>query len=103
MKKSSGQFQKDILIQSTQFLNLKIIQRYLYAKALRSVAIIIAKNDYDDNSVWAAKGCLRENGKLIILLNIEDIKKMYKMKEENDDPSVYLMNKLDTLLLELEK
>ena len=78
-------------------------ERYLYAKALRSVAIIIAKNDYDDNSVWAAKGCLRENGKLIILLNIEDIKKMYKMKEENDDPSVYLMNKLDTLLLELEK
>lgn len=78
-------------------------ERYLYAKALRSVAIIIAKNDYDDNSVWAVKGCLRENGKLIILLNIEDIKKMYKMKEENDDPSVYLMNKLDVLLLELEK
>ena len=70
-------------------------ERYLYAKALRSVAIIIAKNDYDDNSVWAVKGCLRENGKLIILLNIEDIKKMYKMKEENDDPSIYLMNKLD--------
>lgn len=78
-------------------------ERYLYAKALRSVAIIIAKNDYDDNSVWAVKGCLRENGKLIILLNIEDIKKMYKMKEENDDPSIYLMNKLDRLLLELEK
>ena len=46
---------------------------------------------------------LARKWKLIILLNIEDIKKMYKMKEENDDPSVYLMNKLDTLLLELEK
>lgn len=80
-----------------------VLQLGLHAKALRSVAIIIAKNDYDDNSVWAVKGCLRENGKLIILLNIEDIKKMYKMKEENDDPSVYLMNKLDVLLLELEK
>lgn len=44
-------------------------EKYLYAKALRSVGIIIAAHGYDENAYWAAKGCLRENGKLIILLD----------------------------------
>lgn len=78
-------------------------ERYLYAKALRSVAIIIAQGEYDNNSIWAVKGCLRENGKLIILLNIDDLKHMCELKRDNEDPSEYLLDKLDSLLLELEK
>lgn len=78
-------------------------ERYLYAKALRSVAIIIAQGGYDNNSIWASKGCLRENGKLIILLNIDDLKKLCELKRDNEEPSEYLLDKLDTLLLELEK
>jgi hypothetical protein len=78
-------------------------ERYLYAKALRRVAIIIAKNGFDNNSVWAAKGCLRENGKLMILLDAEDLRKMCEIKMHDDDPSGYLLEKLDALLLELEK
>ena len=75
----------------------------MYAKALRSVAIIIAANGYEENARWAAKGSLRENGKLIILLDTEDLIKMNRMKMEQDDPTDYLMSKLDDLLLELEK
>ena len=41
-------------------------EKYLYSKALRSVGILISAHGYDDNALWAAKGCLRENGKLII-------------------------------------
>lgn len=78
-------------------------EKYLYAKALRSVSIIIAANGYEDNARWAAKGSLRENGKLIILLDTEDLIKMNRMKMEQDDPTDYLMSKLDDLLLELEK
>lgn len=78
-------------------------ERYLYAKALRNVAIIVAKNGFDDNSTWAAKGSLREYGKLILLLTIDDIKTMYNMKKEQDDPSEFLLNKLDAMLSELEK
>lgn len=78
-------------------------EKYLYAKALRSVGIIIAANGYDENARWAAKGCLRENGKLIILLDVEDLVKMNEMKMDQDDPADYLLSKLDELLLELEK
>ena len=78
-------------------------ERYLYNKALRNVAIIIARNGYNDNSVWAAKGCLRENGKLILLLTIDELKKMYELKIDNQDPSEHLLNKLDMLLADLEK
>ena len=78
-------------------------EKYLYAKALRSVGIIIAANGYDDNALWAAKGCLRENGKLIILLETEDLIAMNEMEMDNEGPSGYLLNKLDDLLSELEK
>lgn len=78
-------------------------EKYLYSKALRSVGIMIAANGYEENARWAAKGCLRENGKLILLLETKDLIEMNRLKEEQEDPSDYLQNKLDELLLELEK
>lgn len=78
-------------------------ERYLYSTALRGVAIVIAANGYEENAYWAAKGSLRENGKLIMLFNTEDLIAMNKMKMEQEDPANYLLNKLDDLLLELEK
>lgn len=78
-------------------------EKYLYSKALRSVGIIISANGYDENAYWAAKGSLRENGKLILLLDTNDLIEMNQMKLKQNDPSVYLLDKLDELLLELEK
>ena len=78
-------------------------ERYLYSTALRGVAIVIAANGYEENAYWAAKGSLRENGKLIMLFDTEDLIAMNKMKMEQEDPANYLLNKLDDLLLELEK
>lgn len=78
-------------------------EKYLYSKALRSVGIVVAANGYDDNAYWAAKGCLRENGKLIMLLETQDLITMNKMKLDQEDPSDYLLEKLDGILLELEK
>ncbi len=78
-------------------------ERYLYAKALRCVAIIISQNGASDHARWAAKGCLRENGKLILLLETKDLIKMIEKKERKEDPTEYLMDKLEELLIELEK
>ena len=78
-------------------------EKYLYAKALRSVGIIISQNGYTENAYWAAKGCLRENGKLLILLSTDDLIKMNKMKENQEEPADYLLDKLDKVLAELEK
>jgi len=78
-------------------------ERYLYSKALRSVGIIVTPNGYDENALWAAKGCLRENGKLILLLTNTDLINMIRKKIDEENPSEYLLEKLDELLLELEK
>ncbi len=78
-------------------------EKYLYSKALRSVGIMIAAKGYDDNARWAAKGCLRENGKLILLLETKDLIEMNRLKDKQEDPADYLQDKLDELLLELEK
>lgn len=78
-------------------------EKYLYTKALRTVGIIITANGADENAKKAAKGVLRETGKLILLLDKNDLIQMCKRKQEDDDPSNFLMDKLDELLFELEK
>lgn len=78
-------------------------ERYLYKKALRSVAIIISQIGNSENALWAAKGCLRENGKLILLLSAEDLLDMYNAKVDRQDPTEILLSKIDDLLMDLEK
>ncbi len=78
-------------------------EKYLYAKALRSVGIIVSQSGYDENAYWAAKGCLRENGKLLLLLSTADLIEMSNIKENQEDPAEYLLDKLDSILMELEK
>lgn len=78
-------------------------ERYLYKKALRNVAIIISRNGYDDHAHWAAKGSLRESGKLILLLTIIDLVEILDLSSNQNDPSSYLLDKVDELLINLEK
>lgn len=79
------------------------IEKYLYDKALRKVAILISRKGMSDNALIVTKGLLREQGKLIISLDDEDIISMLEMFYHGDNPSDYLSLKLDTLLMELEK
>ncbi len=78
-------------------------EKYLYSKALRCVAIIITSKGMDKHAEWAAKGVLRETGKLILIFEKQDVIKMCEMKMKDEDPSEYLLDKLDGLLMELEK
>jgi len=78
-------------------------EKYLYSKALRNVAIIISTNGADSNSMKAIRGTLRENGKVILLLTNKDLIELLKQKMENITPADYLSEKLDHLLIDLEK
>jgi len=78
-------------------------EKYLYAKALRSVAIIISCKGASINADKAIKGSLRESGKLIISIDNNDLIRMLEIKEDNKNPSDYLYDKLDYLLINLEK
>lgn len=78
-------------------------EKYLYAKALRGVAIILSCNGADKNADKAIKGVLRENGKLIISISNEDAIHMLEAKRNDEEPSDYLYTMLDNMLMELEK
>lgn len=77
--------------------------KYLYAKALRSVAIILSCNGEDKNAQKAMKGTLRENGKLILSISNKDLIMMLNGKIQGDFPAEYLYGMLDTILVELDK
>ena len=77
--------------------------RYLYATALRRVAILISTNGADDHANVAIRGILRDEGKLIIALSNEDLIAMLGMKQRKEEPADYLSDKLDELLIDLEK
>lgn len=78
-------------------------EKYLYAKALRSVAIIVSCNGSDDNAQKAIRGTLRENGKLILNLSNRDLENMLEYELNGNLPSEYLYNMLDEMLIELDK
>lgn len=78
-------------------------EKYLYDKALRRVCLLISRKGLDESAKWAAKGCLRENGKLILDLKDDDLIKMLEMKNSGEDPSDYLMGVLEEMLIDLEK
>ena len=78
-------------------------EKYLFETALRKVAIIITRHGIDKNGMKLAKGILRESGKLIIVLNDEDVKEMIRIHENGEKATTVLERKLDELLTTLEK
>ena len=78
-------------------------ERYLFTKALRSAGIIIARNGAKNQAKIAAKGALREHGKLLIILTPKDLCIMLDMKDNGKVPSEYLSEKLDEILISLSR
>ncbi|MCL2228416.1 MAG: hypothetical protein FWC00_01140 [Firmicutes bacterium] len=90
--------------------NIYVTEKYLYDTALRNVAIVFTRKGADAGAFKALEGCLREHGKLFIVLddgdinNLIDIKmKNLKQAELNETPSTYLLQKVDDLLVNLGK
>ncbi len=78
-------------------------EKYLYPRALRSVAIIISVCGADKNAEKAIQGVLREQKKLLLVLDNEDMIRMLYKKNNSDDATSILSEKLDKLLIDLEK
>ncbi len=76
-------------------------EKYLYETALRKIAIIVSRKGIDNNAQKAINGILRESGKLIISINDNDIVEM--LNGERQTPSELLSDKLDDLLVTLDK
>ncbi|WP_070087593.1 DEAD/DEAH box helicase family protein [Merdimonas faecis] len=78
-------------------------EKYLFPVALQNVAFIISRKGFDQNAKKAALGCLRESGKLIISLNDNDLITMLSMKEKGEEPSDYLLDKVEYILMSISK
>lgn len=78
-------------------------EKYLFANGLRRFALIICRKGADPNAIRAAQGAMREEGKLILILDDQDICAMLHKRENGDDPSDYLFEKADDFLLELAR
>lgn len=83
--------------------SIYITEKYLFSTALRNVAFIVSRKGFDKNAEKAALGCLRENGKLIISLDDKDLVSMLEMKEKGEEPSDYLLEKVEELLMSVSK
>jgi hypothetical protein len=78
-------------------------EKYLFRTALRSMAIIISRNGADDNALLAARGALRESGKLIVNLDVKDLCELLKRRDAGDDHNALLVERLDKMLMMLER
>jgi hypothetical protein len=78
-------------------------EKYLFVPAMRSVAFIISRKGADKNAKAIMRGALRESGKLMLSLNLDDVCKMLEMKDNGDDPNTLLFERLDEMLMKLER
>lgn len=67
--------------------------------ALRNVAFMISRKGFDEHAREAAIGILKEYNKLIIDLTDEDLVEMINMKYSGEEPSDYLLAKVEELLM----
>ena len=78
-----------------------ITEKYLFDAALRNVAFIISRKGFSKSAKFAAKGCLKEHGKLILDINDDDLYKMLEYKGEK--AADYLLDKLEDFLMSISK
>ena len=78
-----------------------ITEKYLFDAALRNVAIIISRKGFSKSAKFAAEGCLKEHGKLILSITDDDLVEMLKIK--NDEAADYLLGKLEEFLMGISK
>lgn len=78
-------------------------EKYLLENGLRRVAIIFSRAGADDNAIKMTQGAMRENGKLMLILDDNKVCKMLHMKEKGEDPTDFLFEIADDFLLSLPR
>jgi hypothetical protein len=78
-------------------------EKYLLEKGLRNVAIIFTRLGADQNATKTTQGAMREQGKLMLILDDQAVSGMLLMKERGEDPSDFLFERADQFLLSLPR
>jgi len=78
-----------------------ITEKYLFDAALRNVAVIISRKGFSKAAKFAAEGCLKEHGKLILDITDDDLIEMLQLKSDN--AADYLLEKTEEFLMGISK
>ncbi|WP_443970413.1 hypothetical protein [Sphingobium sp. CR28] len=78
-------------------------EKYLFTAALRSVAIIVARNGASESARKARRGSLREQGKLILCIGMDQLCEMLRKRDGGGDPTDHLYEQLDELLMTIAR
>lgn len=78
-------------------------EKYLLERGLRRMAIIMTRVGADDNAIAMTKGAMREHGKLILIVNDDNVCKMLHMRECGEDPTDFLFEIADDFMLTLSR
>lgn len=80
-----------------------VTEKYLLSAALRNVVFIISRKGFDRNANMMALSSLKNDNKLIVELTDEDMLSMVRIKEDGEEASDYLMNKVESILMSISK
>lgn len=78
-------------------------EKYLLKRGLRRTAIIMTRSGADSHAVAMTQGAMREQGKLMLVVDDEKVCQMLHMKERGEDPTDYLFEIADNFLLKLPR
>lgn len=83
--------------------DIMITNKYLCYKARRTSAIILSRHGADANALEEARGILREDNKLILVLDDNYIMQMLSRKKHGSDPTDILSDFADDFLAKLSR
>ncbi len=78
-------------------------EKYLFEKALRRVAVILTRAGANQSAKAAIQGAMREHGKLMLVINDGQVRKMIEKKIKGGDPSDLLFGVVDEFLMSLSR
>lgn len=78
-------------------------EKYLLERGLRRVAIILTRAGADENALKMAQGAMREQGKLMLILDDQQVCDLLHRKEAGEDPTDRLFDLADNFLLSLPR
>jgi len=78
-------------------------EKYLLERGLRRVAILITRAGADKGAQSMIQGAMREHGKLMLVIDDEQVCEMLHMRENGADPTDLLFDVADEFLLSLPR
>ncbi|WP_282348381.1 restriction endonuclease [Pseudomonas sp. PS01301] len=78
-------------------------EKYLLERGLRRMAIIMTRVGAEPHAIAMTQGAMREQGKLMLIINDEKVCEMLHMKERGEDPTDCLFEIADNFLLTLPR